>query len=258
MFQANAQTCQPDPVAADTLMGLDIISPLPYDDTAMTGGIETSACINKPYEHIFTIKIPAEVPFGPIALGVDSMSIPTTSGLSGLPVGMTYACNPPNCIFQVDEPSCLVVYGTADDTNAAGDYSLTLDITIYSPALGPVPLTEPGGQIPGSYTVVLEDENSPNCFVVGTDDVFASSLDIKNVPNPFSTYTQIQVLSGIQQDIQFEVYDVIGNRLHSQSIALAEGENFIDFDGSNLPNGMYVYSLKNGDRIISKRMVVSK
>ena len=191
---------RPDPVAADTLMGLDIISPLPFDETSMTGGIETSACINSPYEHVFTIVIPEEAPVGPITLGVDSMSIPTTDGLMGLPVGMSYACNPPNCIFQVDEPSCLVIYGTADETNDIGDYNLTIDITIFS-LIGPVPLTEPGGQIPGSYTIVLEDENSPNCFVVGTDDVFATSLDFQNVPNPFSDYTQIQVMSGINQDL---------------------------------------------------------
>lgn len=252
---AQSGTCMPDTTAIDTTGGLGVIFPLPYDETTMTGGIPITACNNQPFELVFTANVPLEVDYqGLLTLSVDSIEI-TEAGISNLPEGLTYACNPPNCIFEGGTFGCVVVYGTPNDEIA--DYNLQLNMMLYTDLIDQASV-EPGTVFPGTYTLTLEEENSGTCFVVGTSDILQENLQFGAIPNPFSDYTQIRVESGIRQSVFFEVHDLLGNELFVQPIDLQEGRNTIDFDGNGLAEGMYIYSLRKGSEVISKKMIINR
>lgn len=256
VINAQSGTCEPDPMYADSTFG---VYPAPYDDDTMTGGIDVSACINKPFEVTLTAIVPAEVEIAPGAPGIEINSITVADGgVSGLPEGFTYACNPPNCIFEAESQGCVTVYGTATDANVPGEYNLTLQLIASTTILGDVPLDFPGPVFPGRYFVVVNEENSTECTVASTENLLGTEVSFEAAPNPFGDYTQIEVNAATSQKIAFQVHDLLGNQLYQETINLAQGANTIDFDGSDLANGMYIYSISNNDAIISKRMIVSK
>ena len=45
--------------------------------------------------------------------------------------------------------------------------------------------------------------------------------------------------------------------MDEQIIAANRGVNDIFVNANNYPNGMYLYSINNGEKIISKRMVIA-
>ncbi len=250
---AQDDACIPDPIYADTTFG---VFPGPYLEETMTGGIPDTACINEPFEFILTAVVPDTVAVMGFVVTLNSVFIDTIGAVAGLPEGITYACNPPNCIFDANTQGCIILQGTPTDANMPGDFPLTLNLTIDTGLLGPVPTTYPGDLFPGSYSLAVAAEGSDNCTVVSTNNVLRENLNFKNAPNPFADFTQIQITSGIDQEVYFEVFNILGEQLLSQKVNLHEGENTIDVDGSDLANGMYIYSLRKGADIISKRMIV--
>jgi len=254
-LSAQDDACIPDPIYADTTFG---VFPGPYLEDTMMGGITDTACINEPYEFILTAVVPDTVAVMGFVVTLQSVAIDSTGAVMGLPAGMTYACNPPNCVFEANTQGCIILQGTATDANMPGDFPLVLNMTINTDLLGPVPTTYPGDLFPGSYSLAVEAEGSDNCAIVGTTNLLKENLNFTNAPNPFADFTQIQITSGITQEVYFEVYNILGKQLLSQKVNLHEGANTIDVDGSNLANGMYIYSMRKGADIISKRMIVQK
>lgn len=249
-----AQTCMPDTTVVDTTGGLGVIFPLPYDETTMTGGLEITACQGSYYEQIFTAKIPESIDFNGFPLGIDYMQI-NEDGVLNLPDGLEYVCNPPDCIFNGGEFGCVLVYGETND--AVGDYDIKLNIFISSSIIQE-DFIEPGILFPGEYILKVEETGSPDCFVVGTSNLLSENLAMSNTPNPFGGYTQINITSGINQEVQFQIHDLVGKQIHNETINIVEGENIIEFDGSTLPEGMYTYGIQKGTEVLTKKMIINR
>lgn len=88
-------------------------------------------------------------------------------------------------------------------------------------------------------------ENSLN----GIHDVVAS-------PNPFSVTTRIRFQADELMEIDFFVKDLLGNTIYSQKFQTKIGANSIPFYRDELESGMYIYSIKSNNKIISKRIVI--
>ena len=242
--------CVADSFAIDTMLP---IHPPPFDPTEFPdGGINESACINKPYEFVFTFRV------GDMISGFIIDSI-TVQSVNNLPVGLDFGCAPGSCTFPANSFGCAIIQGTATDANAPGEYELEITATAYSSGFG-VDLTFPNPLIlPGTYILTLNPESDTTCFVVsGVEDIENQLIAISANPNPFRSTTTIQITSLIRDDFQFKVYDLLGNEVHRETIGLLEGQNNIEFDGSSLPTGMYVYSFSNGKAVISDKMMISK
>ncbi len=261
--QLQSQICTPDETYRDSAVG---VYPPPRNANNPDGGINESACINKPYEFTFTFKVPRMLDVNGVIVTIDSIVLekdePTT--IVGLPEGMDWSCNPGDCVFDpfIDSLGCALIYGVPSSNNPTGDYPLTITTKIYNNVFQPfLQLTFPNTIISGAdgdYTLVLEDENSTNCFIVGADEPWKAHFRLASEPNPFSYYTNITVIADYKERFDFKVFDMMGRQLHQQSVQLFEGKNSIPFDGSQLENGLYLYSLSNENGAISQRIVVQR
>jgi len=81
----------------------------------------------------------------------------------------------------------------------------------------------------------------------------------QNYPNPFNPSTKIEFTISEIRFTTLKIYDVLGNEV----LILVNEEKLtgtyeVEFDGSNLPSGVYFYQLKAGDFIETKKMVLMK
>ena len=86
-----------------------------------------------------------------------------------------------------------------------------------------------------------------------------STLILKNIvasPNPFSVTTKIKFHAFSAFEIEFSVKDLIGNTVHFQKFKTKKGLNFIPFYRDKLDSGIYIYSIKTNNEIVSKRIVI--
>ncbi len=247
-----AQECMPQQNLPDTLIG---VVPLPYSDTLNpTGGITDTACINEPFNFVFTVVVPGtfDSPFGPVP--INRIDMATQGAIKNLPAGITYACNPPNCSFPKDTVGCIVLYGTP--TGSPGVSNLEIDFVIRS--LIDFPLTFPNATLyPGNYFLHVKPQGQCAPSSVRTPGL-SGVEEVAVRPNPFSSYAQLLVNSKISGNFDLIVSDALGRQLRRERVHLLEGDNTLDFDGSALPSGMYIYTLSNGTGAISGRMIIQK
>ena len=81
----------------------------------------------------------------------------------------------------------------------------------------------------------------------------------QNYPNPFNPTTMITYSLREKDHVTLIVYDILGKEVARLVDGIqTEGEHSINFDGSNLPSGMYIYQLKGSNFTISKKMLLIK
>jgi hypothetical protein len=55
----------------------------------------------------------------------------------------------------------------------------------------------------------------------------------------------------------FRIYNLMGKLVYLKDIRVNRGLNSIDINISNFPDGIYMYSINNGETVLTKRMVVA-
>lgn len=88
---------------------------------------------------------------------------------------------------------------------------------------------------------------------------------MQNYPNPFNPKTKIMYEVRIKNDefVSLKIFDVLGKEVatlinQKQSATGGAGIYEVEFDGSNLPSGIYFYELRSGEIKITKRMMLLK
>lgn len=85
-----------------------------------------------------------------------------------------------------------------------------------------------------------------------------SSL-FQNYPNPFNPQTKIEYYLSKPAVVRIFVYDVTGKQVKEILVGpQPQGSNGVNFDGSNLSSGMYLYKIEAGDYSETKKMVILK
>jgi FG-GAP-like repeat/Secretion system C-terminal sorting domain len=108
-----------------------------------------------------------------------------------------------------------------------------------------------------------------NETVVGVSDedngLIPQSFSLgQNYPNPFNPTTKIKytvplVGTSLMKFIQLKIYDVLGNEIATLvNEEKQAGEYEAEFNGTGFPSGVYLYRLKAGDFIQTKKMVLMK
>ncbi len=82
---------------------------------------------------------------------------------------------------------------------------------------------------------------------------------LQNYPNPFNPVTSIQYVVGGQSLVTLKVYDILGNEVATLVNEEKQPGIFeVEFDGMELPSGIYFYKLKAGNFIETKKMILIK
>ena len=240
---AQAQ-CTPDPQF--TLPGI-------YPDSSV--GMP-NASIGQAYNEVITIIVSTDTLVdNPIIPGttitVDIVDI-TLDSVNGLPANFTYDCLAPNCAFLGGSTSCAVLSSTINPTVAdIGSYPIAMYITAQVDA-GLLGIFFEPLVIDYYYIDIIDNTTS----TINQFDNF--TFELKDIfPNPVNDQSKIQFITGEPKDIVFFVFNYLGEKMDEQIIAANRGVNDIFINANNYPNGMYLYSINNGEKIISKRMVIA-
>jgi len=152
---------------------------------------------------------------------------------------------------------------TSSDLNINGSVSFDTSVDSNTPSsLLNKPIT------PFSY--VGEDNSSVSRFIINVDGLALSTdeeLGIpitvelrQNYPNPFNPNTTIAFGVPSSGKVTLEVFDVLGRKvatLLNQENKIA-GRHTVNFDARNLSSGMYIYRLKAGNSVITKKLTLIK
>jgi hypothetical protein len=93
-----------------------------------------------------------------------------------------------------------------------------------------------------------------------TNDGIPSNFTLdQNYPNPFNPSTKIDFSINKSGLTSLKVYNILGQEVATLvDKDLTAGSYTVDFDASELSSGMYIYTIKNGDFEISKKMMLLK
>lgn len=258
---AQSDGCVPNVQYQDSTFG---VYPAPYHvDNNPDGGIQDTACVNTPYYFTWTIKIPETITIAGFTATIDSIIVADAGAIVNLPAGMEYSFTPSSGVFvPADSLACITIFGSPE---AVDVYDLKIEMTIYSADLvligNPQTVTLPDPLFPqadGNYFLNVVAEGNPNCFVDSADDLLAESFSIRNLPNPFSDFTYIEIVAERSDDLIFRVFDLVGNEIHREVISVFEGTNNHEFDGSRLANGIYMYTIEKEGALVSEKMIINR
>ena len=114
-----------------------------------------------------------------------------------------------------------------------------------------------------SYQTTIVDQ----VFTVAADPIGIQPISTiakefslgQNYPNPFNPNTKINFSIPKSEYTFLRVYDILGREVKTLvAEPLNAGEYQVDFDAKDLSSGMYYYSLRSGDFISVKKMVLVK
>ncbi len=81
----------------------------------------------------------------------------------------------------------------------------------------------------------------------------------QNYPNPFNPSTSIKYQVPASGQVELKVYDVLGKEVATLVNAVRTAGTYeCTFNASNLPSGLYIYSLKAGGSTLTKKMLLLK
>ena len=163
------------------------------------------ATVGIPYSTTFQILVPVDTTYLGLPAIIDSINV---TGVTGLPSGFSYSCNPSNCSFPGGSNGCFVLEGSAPTSGQIGSYPLVVNLMVYGRVLG-VPQTLPSSN--DNYTLYI-DQN------VGITSLVPSGFFVsQNLPNPFGNMTEVIVGSPAADRIVVTIADLLGNIVSTES-----------------------------------------
>jgi hypothetical protein len=191
-------------------------------------------------------------PYGAIHVNYVQMD-----SIRGLPSNFMTTTNPANGNFPGGSNGCILIYGTATvGQNLGGPTSNGVyPITVYYHS---------NDQIPGLGAVNVAGKKTGyrlNILPASAQGVNEAEMDkmsvFQNTPNPSNNTTEIQYWMPTSDNVEFRVFNVLGNLVSNKMIHSDKGNNKFTYETASLAPGIYLYSLRLGQNTITKRMVVS-
>jgi hypothetical protein len=105
--------------------------------------------------------------------------------------------------------------------------------------------TYAGYDIYGKYTVSVPEKSKQE----------SSQIHLSNFPNPFSNITTISIDRPLDGPAYLLVYDLQGSKISEIEI---KNNDRILFDGSDIPDGVYILFLSHRGRTTSSKMILLK
>jgi hypothetical protein len=196
------------------------------------------------YSQLITVKVPADTLQGGFPIPIDRIEVVS---ITGLPSGLSHACVPTNCKFPGGETNCAIITGTTNDP--VGVYNLTVIVEAF---IGAAPFVISNGpDTIGYYKIVV---NLPNSTQSLNPNTFSVS---QNAPNPSDNACDIYYTLMSKADVEIRLMNAIGKEVQRIKTNGNTGVNKYQLNTENLPQGIYFYSLFNGQTTVTKRLVVN-
>lgn len=261
VFNTKAQsvpTCSLDPVfVASNKVGV-------WPDSATNFMMGT---VGVPYVQNITVKVPKDTVASSITFCFTRfvLSNPTGTVNYGLPSGLNFGSSTPivangtinaapSFKFPGNANNCASIYGTP---TAAGVYTLHLKVDAYAtPAITSCPNSP---VITGGSNVSTQNLNYYIIKInaaTGLKEIGKNSFNLENVPNPFANKTAIRFFMVEEGQAKLEVHNMLGKLIYNTNISVQPGDNEFVFNGDNLSNGMYFYTIKYKNFSETKRMIL--
>lgn len=202
--------------------------------------------VGVPYSQLMSIKVPPDASsFGaPPGTGLTSIEIGSVDSLAP---GLTYACVPASCNFPAPSNGCVLITGTP---------TVAWNKQVIVHGIGH--LTLPIIGTPFTQTIDNKQYRSVILDPAGVETLDLSKFDVdQNSPNPFSESSEIRFSSVDNSNVEFKVFNMLGAVIYNRNFKTAKGVNIIKIEANSFAPGVYIYSLSNGDRTITKRMIVA-
>lgn len=181
----HGQVCSPD-----TTYTQDGIWPAP--PSAMDNG-----CVGVPYSFHFTINVPTDTVIGGQSCTIDSVVI---TGITPLPAGLSYQCNPNGCRFPGGSSGCIEVGGIPSNPGTTGGITINTNIHLNHPMLGSVIAP----QSFGSYSIQIGE--GPSTITSTTPSgCGASTGQASVIATPPGNYQYLWSPGGSTNDTIFNV-----------------------------------------------------
>ena len=89
-----------------------------------------------------------------------------------------------------------------------------------------------------------------------TEDVFVPNLEVKIAPNPFDVNGATIELIGLEtvKEVQFKLFDVAGRNVQQAQF----NNNKFRFYPANLPQGLYIYTIRTESGLVNTGKVFIK
>lgn len=252
-------TCSLDPVfVASPKVGI-------FPDSA-TNFI--SGTVGVPYVQNITVKVPKDTVSSSITFCFNRFVLSTPTGTTNynLPPGLNFGSSTPvvangtvngapSLKFPGNANNCASIFGTP---TTPGTYTLYLKVDAYAtPVLSSCPSTPNvtgGTNVSTSYL---------NYYIItinaatGLTEIGKNKFNLENVPNPFNGKTTIRFFVTEANEAELSVYNMLGSQVYKTNVNTVAGNNEVEFDGSKLSNGMYLYTIKYKNFTETKRMIVT-
>lgn len=181
----------------------------------------------------------------------------TLRSLQNKPSWLSHVCNPSSCEFTGTASRCALISGTAP-AGSAGFYPITVLVDVYTLVLGfPVCLTctpYPNGYDSGMPMIVWVHPSGTGV----AENVNKGFEIIEAQPNPFNNTVKAGCYTETAQNVKLRVVDMVGQEVYSEKLSTHSGDNFFLFNGSDLSNGIYFYSVIDAqNRVITKKLIKS-
>ncbi len=105
-------------------------------------------------------------------------------------------------------------------------------------------------------------ENLGSAGTVSTDEKTSlpNKISLKNnYPNPFNPTTNIQYSVPNTGEVKLQVFDILGRKVQTLvNDQKTAGQYTVSFNAKNLSSGIYIYRLKVGSKVLTKKMSLIK
>jgi hypothetical protein len=113
------------------------------------------------------------------------------------------------------------------------------------------------------YSTLVQDfydNNFPVSVPNITDNILTEEFQLsQNYPNPFNPTTSLQYIIGSRQFVTLKVYNLLGKEIATLvNEEKPAGEYEVEFNGIEVPSGIYFYELKAGSFTQTKKMILMK
>ena len=199
--------------------------------------------INQAYEAVITVIPPGEYDMGGNIIPISYIEI---DSVANLPDGISYTPNTDK--FWADTAYCVLFSGTPTE---AGEFPLAIYVTPWVLVMQ--------NYVPGEQ--VVDDSSVVMTVQLGSGYNGLQSSDFRvlpSTPNPFPESMRLGFYTPLADQVELEIYSILGKRVCREVLFAAPGECAFSFNGSSLQAGTYFYKIRNLSGIHTGKFIKAK